>query len=90
MKRNLTKDPSGHSGLIFNNIIGLDDWDRKDYVETFPLDDDIKQKLDIKIIELMQQNSEDLVTRTMNNNKIRDSLILEKIAAQREANKVMS
>ena len=35
----------------------------------------------------MQQNNEDLVTREMNNNEIRDSLILEKIAAGREVEK---
>ena len=90
MKTNLTKYPSGCSGLIFNNIIGRDDWNRKDYDKTFPLDDNIKQKLNIKIIELMQQNSEDLVTRTMNNNKIRDYLIFEKIVSQREADKRIS
>lgn len=38
----------------------------------------------------MQQNNEDLVTRTMNNNKIRDYLIFEKIVSQREANKRVS
>ena len=35
----------------------------------------------------MQPNNEDLVTRAMNNNKVRESLILEKIAAGREAKK---
>ena len=35
----------------------------------------------------MQQNNEDLVTREMNNNEIRDSLILEKVAAGREVEK---
>ena len=35
----------------------------------------------------MQQNKEDSVTRAMNNNEIRDCLILEKIATQRETKK---
>ena len=35
----------------------------------------------------MQQNKEESVTRAMNNNEIRDSLILEKIATQRETEK---
>ena len=35
----------------------------------------------------MQQNKEESVTRAMNNNDIRDSLILEKIATQRGTEK---
>ena len=85
METNITTDPSGGSGLIFNNIIGPDDCNKKDYEKTFSLDDDIKQKRDIKINEAMQQNNKDLVTRALSNNGIRYSLILEKIAVQTEA-----
>ena len=88
MKRNLITDPSGGSGLIFNNIIGLDDWNKKDYNETFPLNVDIKKNFDIKINAVLWQNNEDLVIRAMSINEIRDSLILEKIEAQREAEKI--
>ena len=88
MKTNLITDPSGGSGLIFNNIIDPDDWSKKNYNETFPLDVDIKQKLDIKINAVLWQNNEDLVIRAMSINEIRDSLILEKIEAQKEAEKI--
>lgn len=85
METNITTDPSGGSGLTFNNIIGPDDCNKKDYEKTFSLDVDIKQKCDIKINEAMQQSNKDLVTRALSNNEIRYSLILEKIAVQTEA-----
>ena len=63
------------------------DWNKKYYNETFPLDVDIKQNLDKKMNEAMRKNNEDLVTRAMDDNELKESLILEKIAAQKEAEK---
>ena len=83
---NLT-DPTKGSGLIFNNILGPEDWNKKDYHEVFPLDVNVKQKLDIRIYQANKAKNEDLVTRVMNNNKIRDSIIIEKIVAQKELKK---
>ena len=73
--KNLT-DPTKGSRLIFNNVVVLEDWNKKDYHEAFPLDVDIKQKLDIRIDQAIKTNNEDLVTRAINNNKISDSIIL--------------
>ena len=83
---NLT-DPTRGSGLIFNNILGPEDWNKKDYHEVFPLDVNVKQKLDIRIYQAIKAKNEDLVTRVMNNNKIRDLIIIEKIVAQKELKK---
>ena len=83
---NLT-DPTKGSRFIFNNIVGPEDWNKKDYHEAFPLNVSVKQKLDIRIDQAIKSNNEDLVTRAMNNNKITDSIILENIAAQKEFEK---
>ena len=84
--RNLT-DPTKGSRFIFNNIVGPEDWNKKDYHEAFPLNVNVKQKLDIRIDQAIKSNNEDLVTRAMNNNKITDSIILENIAAQKKLEK---
>ena len=55
--------------------------------EAFPLNVNVKQKLDIRIDQAIKTNSKNLVTRTMNNNENRDSIILEKNVAQKEFEK---
>ena len=55
--------------------------------EAFPLNVNVKQKLDIRIDQAIKTNNKNLVTRTMNNNENRDSIILEKNVAQKEFEK---
>ena len=81
-KRDLIKtftDPS--DSMIFDNVINVNDWVNK--TDNKKLDQNIRQNYN-EIASEMLANNVDLLSQMVSKNEIRDSLILEKINAQKE------
>ena len=81
-KRDLIKtftDPS--DSMIFGNVINVNDWVNK--TDNKKLDQNVRQNYN-EIASEMFANNVDLLTQMVAKNEIRDSLILEKINAQKE------
>ena len=81
-KRDLIKtftDPS--DSMIFGNVINVNDWVNK--TDNKKLDQNVRQSYN-EIASEMFANNVDLLSQMVAKNEIRDSLILEKINAQKE------
>ena len=82
-KRDLIKtftDPK--DSVIVDDIINVNDWVNK--TDNEKLDQDVQQNYNKVTIEIIRANNAELLSEMVSNNKVRDSLILEKNIAQKE------
>ena len=73
-------DPS--DGMILDDVINVNDWVNK--TDNKKLDQDVQQNYNEIAGEVIRANNADLLSEMVTNNEIKDSIILEKIIAQKE------
>ena len=73
-------DPS--NDMILDDVINVNDWVNK--TDNKKLDQDVQQNYNEIASETILANNADLLSQMVTNNEIKDSLILEKIIAQKE------
>ena len=82
-KRDLIKiftDPS--DGVIVDDVINVNGWVNK--ADDKKLDQDVQQNYNEVASKMIRVNNADLLSEMVSNNEVRDSLLLEKITAQKE------
>ena len=87
-KRKLIKTFTNPSdGMIFDNIINVNDRANKEDNKKQQLDQNTQQNYNETSSEILHTNNADLISEMITNNEIRDSLILEKITSQKQQEK---
>ena len=71
-------------GMIFDDIINEKDRANKEDNKKQQLDQNTQQNYNEISSEILHTNNADLISEMITNNEIRDSLILEKIASQKQ------
>ena len=68
--------------MILDDVINVNDWVNK--TDNKKLDQDVRQNYNEIVRAMIRTNNADLLSQMVNNNEIKESLIFEKIIAQKE------